>query len=302
VVHITTCFEGRDGTLIPSSSGSGFVWDGLGHVVTNYHVVQSADPRAVRTPQRLLVRFKDNKRSYDAQFLRGYPYLDLAAVRITHPPRNLKPMLLGRSEDLKVGQAVFAIGNPFGLEASLSTGVIGALDRSITTEFGMTLTGLIQVDAAINPGNSGGPLLDSAGRLIGMTTAIVSKSGDSAGIGLAVPVDVINDKLPRMLAGKHALRGGLGIQTSPRYLADGNRAVMLVNEVVPGGGAQEAGILQGDAILAINDKDVASVNDLYRVLDQYEPGTTVNVKLARFEGGGYRIHDVKVKLKPLTAN
>lgn len=316
VVHINTFSKGRGYSLAGSSSGSGFVWDQLGHVVTNYHVVVSADPRLGPMPQSILVRFKD-KRPYEAEFVRGYPYLDLAVVRISTPPRNLKPMVLGRSADLKVGQMVFAIGNPFGLDASLSTGVISALDRSITTDFGTQLTGLIQVDAAINPGNSGGPLLDSAGRLIGMTTAIVSKSGDSAGIGLAVPVDVINDKLPRLLAGKHALRGGLGIQTGEFFVeldrSDGYRRAIPVGSLVRGGGAQEAGmrpikttnrgeIISGDAILAINDEIVGSVNDLHRVLDKYEAGQTVTVKLARFDGGRYRVDDVDVMLKPLPSN
>jgi len=315
VVHITTFFEGRDHSLTSSGTGSGFVWDKLGHVVTNYHVVRNADPRQPN-PQSILVRFKD-KRVHKAEFIVGYSYLDLAVVRIPDPPRTLKPMLLGRSSDLKVGQAVFAIGNPFGLDTSLSTGVISALDRSITTDFGVQLTGLIQVDAAINPGNSGGPLLDSAGRLIGMTTAIVSKSGESAGIGLAVPVDVINKKSARILAGKHALRGGLGIQTLPHIVqlgkSDDYRRAVPVDEVVSGGGAQEAGIkkievngrgdiINGDAILAINNEDVASVNDLHRVLDKYEAGKTVTVRLARFDGGSYQISEVNVTLKPLPAN
>ncbi|MHC4078640.1 MAG: S1C family serine protease [Planctomycetota bacterium] len=318
VAHITTFYETRgSGGYTATSSGSGFVWDKLGHVVTNYHVVRTADPGVRRSsrPESVLVRFK-GQRPYKAEFVRGYPYVDLAVVRISNPPRNLQPMLLGKSADLKVGQAVFAIGNPFGLETSLSTGVISALDRSIITELGVQLTGLIQVDAAINPGNSGGPLLDSAGRLIGMTTAIVSNSGDSAGIGLAVPVDVINKKLPRLLAGKHALRAGLGIQTrGSKYLrnANGYRLVVIVNEVVPGGGAQEAGIrriafgsrgevISGDAIMAINDEVVEVVNDLHRVLDKYEAGKTVTVKLARFDGGRYQISDVNVTLKPLPAN
>jgi S1-C subfamily serine protease len=319
VAHITTFYETRgSGGYTATSSGSGFVWDKLGHVVTNYHVVRTADPgpRRGSRPHSILVRFK-GQRPFEAKFVRGYPYLDLAVVRISNPPRNLQPMLLGRSQDLRVGQAVFAIGNPFGLETSLSTGVISALDRSIITELGVQLTGLIQVDAAINPGNSGGPLLDSAGRLIGMTTAIVSKSGDSAGIGFAVPVDVINAKLPRLLAGKHALRGGLGIKTGGPMVqlgrADGYRFAVPVNYVVPGGGAHLAGIKQteasprgeiisGDIILAINDEQVASVNDLHRVLDKYEAGDKVNVRLARFEAGRYRTDTVKVTLKPLPAN
>ncbi len=320
VVHITTFLKSRFGGLTSSNSGSGFIWDSLGHVVTNYHVVRNADPRWAQprrlSPQSILVRLKD-KRPYEAEFVRGYPYLDLAVVRISDPPRTLQPIPLGESQNLKVGQAVFAIGNPFGLDTSLSTGVISALDRSITTQFGLHLTGLIQVDAAINPGNSGGPLLDSAGRLIGMTTAIVSKSGDSAGIGMAVPVDVINKKLPRLLSGKHALRGGLGIRIGgdmvPLGKADRYRYAVPVNEVVVGGGAHAAGIKQtewnrhnqitgGDVILAINGEDVESVNDLHRVLDRYEAGQTVAVKLARFAADGQQVTEVKVTLKPLPGN
>lgn len=321
VVHINTFFDDGGYSLTGSASGSGFVWNSLGHIVTNYHVVRSADPRGVRNPGRrpesILVRFKD-KRPYEAEFVRGYEYLDLAVIKIIDPPRNLRPMVIGRSADLKVGQSVFAIGNPFGLDTSLSTGVISALNRSASTDLGIQLNGLIQVDAAVNPGNSGGPLLDSAGRLIGMTTAIVSKSGDSAGIGLAVPVDVINRKLPRLLAGKHALRGGLGIQTDAARIvqlsrSDGYRRAVPVQSLVPGGGAEAAGIrgiqttargdiASGDAILAINDEIVESVNDLHRVLDKYEAGQDVTVKLARFDSGRYQIGDVKVTLKPLPAN
>jgi S1-C subfamily serine protease len=321
VVHISTLSKSSGYSLAATSTGSGFVWDTQGHIVTNYHVVITADPHAPRmrgdSLQSLLVWFKDKRaQAYEAEFVRGYPYLDLAVIRINNPPRTLRPLLLGKSADLKVGQSVFAIGNPFGLDASLSTGVISALDRSMTTDFGTQLTGLIQVDAAINPGNSGGPLLDSAGRLIGMTTAIVSKSGDSAGIGLAVPVDVINDKLPRLLAGKHALRGGLGITTQGSVqlrTPDGYARAIVVSSLVPGGGAEEAGIrmidvnsrgeiVSGDAILSINGEDVISVNDLYRVLDRYEAGKVVTVKLARFENGRPKIGEVNVTLKPLPSN
>jgi 2-alkenal reductase len=172
---------------VRQGAGSGFLWDDRGHVVTNFHVIEGA--------QRIQVRMIDGK-ALEATYVGGSRDYDLAVIRLRNPPAEILPIPIGSSSDLKVGQAVFAIGNPFGLSRSLTTGVISALNRRLPTAAGREVVGVIQTDAAINPGNSGGPLIDSAGRLIGVNTAIISRSGSSAGIGFAVPVDVVNQVVP----------------------------------------------------------------------------------------------------------
>ncbi|HHH13620.1 MAG TPA: trypsin-like serine protease, partial [Thiolapillus brandeum] len=195
VVYITTTEDlvnlwTRDITRIPRGTGSGFVWDGHGHIVTNFHVIEGASAA--------YVRLQDQK-TYRAVLVGASPADDLAVLRIQASLSILKPLPIGSSADLQVGQMVYAIGNPFGLDHTLTTGVISALDRTIRTENGV-VDGLIQTDAAINPGNSGGPLLDSAGRLVGVNTAIYSPSGAYAGIGFAVPVDRVNRVVPQLIA------------------------------------------------------------------------------------------------------
>ena len=202
VVHITT--EKLARTIAgmaryPEGSGTGFLWDDAGTVVTNYHVVQTV----VESRSQLKVAL--GSELYDGAVIGTSPQQDIAVVRIVAPPPHLRPIPIGASADLKVGQLVLAIGNPYGFDSSLSTGIISALDRTIATE-NAQMSGLIQTDAAINPGNSGGPLLDSAGRLIGMNTAIYSPSGSNTGIGFAVPVDAINDVVPALLDGRSAQR------------------------------------------------------------------------------------------------
>ena len=186
VVHITTATLGRDFALnieeIPRGSGSGFLWDEKGHIVTNYHVVENSN--------RFKVTLADQS-TWDAVGIGAAADKDLAVLRIDAPAERLRPLLVGTSADLEVGQKVFAIGNPFGLDQTLTTGVISGLGRQIQSRTGRTIDGVIQTDAAINPGNSGGPLLDSRGRLIGVNTAIFSPSGTSAGIGFAIPVDTV---------------------------------------------------------------------------------------------------------------
>jgi S1-C subfamily serine protease len=196
VVYITTLkrvleLRSRNVYEIPSGTGSGFLWDADGHVVTNYHVIKGAQAAEVRLA---------DERSVPAWLVGASPEHDLAVLRIRVPFGPPPPLSIGTSADLKVGQKVFAIGNPFGLDHTLTTGVISALDRSLRGEDGVAIEHLIQTDAAINPGNSGGPLLDSAGRLIGINTAIYSPSGAFAGIGLAVPVDTVNRIVPRLIA------------------------------------------------------------------------------------------------------
>ncbi len=176
---------------IPRGAGSGFVWDEWGHIVTNYHVISGASKAHVRL---------NDGRDYPASLVGAVPEHDLAVLKINVPFKPPRPIRLGESKNLKVGQRVFAIGNPFGLDWTLTTGIVSALDRSIGERGGTAIHHLIQTDAAINPGNSGGPLLDSAGRLIGVNTAIYSPSGAYAGVGFAIPVDTVNTIVPTIIS------------------------------------------------------------------------------------------------------
>lgn len=186
-------FWTRNVFLVPRGTGSGLIWDEQGHVVTNYHVIDGASEATVRLA---------DGRDYKASLVGASPGNDIAVLQIGVAIQPPPPVPLGTSHDLQVGQRVFAIGNPFGLDWSMTSGIVSALDRSLNEEDGQTINHLIQTDAAINPGNSGGPLLDSAGRLIGINTAIYSPNGASVGIGFAVPVDTLMQVIPQLLAGK----------------------------------------------------------------------------------------------------
>ncbi len=245
-----------------------------------------------------------NKKSLVASVVQTYPESDLAVLRLRGTVTNLRPIPLGRSSDLQVGQAVYAIGNPLGLDHTLSTGVISAMGRSITTEIGQ-LDNVIQVDATINPGNSGGPLLDSAGRLIGMNTAITTQSG---GIGFAVPADDINEFVPQLIAGKRPLRPLLGIKMartlrlSPYNI--GYDFGVAIATLSPGFGAEAAGLKpfnlnlkQGDVIAAVDDKPVETSNALLRILAQHKDGDKVQVTVARFQDGKPSLFIVEITLQ-----
>jgi S1-C subfamily serine protease len=302
VVHVTNLTVRRDRfTLnvqaVPRGTGTGFVWDANGFIVTNYHVVDGAGMvRVVLADQS----------SYDTDQVWGFPDKDLAVVRINAPREKLKPVAVGTSHDLQVGQAALAIGNPFGLDQTLTTGVVSALGREIESANGRPIRGVIQTSAPINPGNSGGPLLDSAGRLIGVNTAIVSPSGASAGIGFAIPVDEVNRVVPQLIAHGKVVRPRLGVQIADDALARrlGATEGALILQVPPGGPAHTAklhgtgvdefgGRVPGDVIVAVNGTPVRSGNDLYAALDNYRPGDTVTVAFVR---GGQR-HEVKVTLE-----
>jgi S1-C subfamily serine protease len=266
--------------------GSGFFWDTLGHVVTNNHVIEGAS--------EAIVRLNDG-RSYKASLVGSSAAHDLAVLRISVPFDLPPPVPVGTSADLRVGQKVFAIGNPFGLDYTLTSGLVSALDRSLEDE-GMVIEHLIQTDAAINPGNSGGPLLDSAGRLIGINTAIFSPSGAYAGIGFAVPVDTVNRVVPQLIAEGRYVRPSIGINVDE----DINRLVsdrldvegVLVLRVIPGSAAEAAGlrgtqvdgrgdIIPGDIILAVGGHSVDSVAALLGLLDDYSIGDRVVLKVWR---------------------
>lgn len=291
VVFITTKRRGydffRNVTEQPAGTGSGFVWDKAGHIVTNFHVLQNGNAFEVILLDQSI---------HEAKVVGLYPDKDMAILKIDAPPALLRPIPIGTSEDLQVGQKVLAIGNPFGLDHSLSTGVVSALDRTIESVNGRQIKEVIQTDAAINPGNSGGPLLDSAGRLIGINTQILSRSGASAGIGFAIPVDAVRRAAPQLIRYGQVRRAGLGIEINPsarvrrQLLAKGIEGV-LVMVVKPGGPADRAGLRGtarinrgfqlGDILTGINDTKVRDNNDLYNALDGLEVGTTVTVHYLR---------------------
>jgi len=292
VVYITTTGRvldliTRDVTEVRRGTGSGVIWDDHGHIVTNQHVIEGV--------QAAYVRLAD-QRNYDAVLVGSSPEYDLAVLRIAAPRAKLHAVPLGVSRDLKVGQKVVAIGNPFGLDYTLTTGVISALNRTIPAETGGMIEHLIQTDAAINPGNSGGPLIDSAGRMIGINTAIYSPSGSSAGIGFAVPVDTVNRIVPQLIAYGRYVRPSLGIAAdddlSRRVLGELGRSGILVLKVEQGSPAAKAGIqptrldrkgdlILGDVILAVDGAAVDSVNALMTVLEGHAVGDQVVVTLYR---------------------
>ena len=209
-----------------AASGTGFIWDGAGHVVTNDHVVQGTNQLAVRLATGEVL---------EAELVGAAPNYDLAVIRIRNARRLPAAVALGSSADLKVGQSAFAIGNPFGLDQSLSSGIISALKRRLPTSSGREIANVIQTDAAINPGNSGGPLLDSAGRVIGVTTAIISPSGANAGIGFAIPVDVVNQVVPQLIQSGRIPTPGIGIIAANEAVATrlGLEGVVIF-QVAPG--------------------------------------------------------------------
>jgi len=271
---------------IPSGTGSGFLWDRRGHVVTNYHVIQGADAAQVTLADQT---------TWEASLVGAAPEKDLAVLRIQAPREKLTPLPVGSSSDLLVGQKVLAIGNPFGLDQTLTTGIISALGREIESVSGIPIRDVIQTDAAINPGNSGGPLLDSSGRLIGVNTAIYSPSGAYAGVGFAIPADTVNWIVSDLIAYGRIVRPALGVYTAPDYAARrlGIRGV-LVLDLVPGGGAERAGlrpttrdrrgrILLGDVILSVGGVPVSDSNDLLLALERKRIGETVPVRVLRDE-------------------
>jgi 2-alkenal reductase len=264
-----------------AQSGSGFVWDGAGHIVTNDHVVEGTSSLAVRFASGQVLR---------AQVVGTAPNYDLAVIRVDNPRSLPPPIAIGTSDDLKVGQWVFAIGNPFGLDQSLTTGIISALKRRLPTSGGREITNVIQTDAAINPGNSGGPLLDSAGRAIGVNTAILSPSGTSAGIGFAIPIDSVNRVVPELIRRGSVPTPGIGIVAASEAAATraGVQGVVIVR-TAPGSSAERAGLhgmdprtgKPGDIIAAINGKPVRGLADLIQELERVGVGKRVTLTVQR---------------------
>jgi S1-C subfamily serine protease len=305
VVYITNLAVRRDifgmnATEVPQGTGSGFIWNDAGYVVTNYHVISTA--------QAAQVTLEDHS-SWDARFVGAEPEKDLAVLKIDAPAERLRPLAIGTSKDLLVGQKVFAIGNPFGLDQTLTTGIISALDRQIASVTGRAIRGVIQTDAAINPGNSGGPLLDSAGRLIGVNTAIYGGQGGTyTGVGFAVPVDTVNQVVPQLVSYGKVVRPGLGISVARDALAQRLRVEgVVILGVAPESGAAQAGlrptrvdaagrIVLGDVIVAIDGAPIDATASLDDVMEQHKAGDRVTVTVLR---DGRKV-DVQVVLKPLS--
>jgi S1-C subfamily serine protease len=289
VVFITTSvlqqnYFTRDVTEIPSGSGSGFIWDKKGHIITNYHVIKNA--------RKAKVTLADQT-SWDADLVGYAPEKDLAVLRISAPADKLTALPVGSSDNLKVGQSVYAIGNPFGLDQTLTTGIISALGREIESQLGTPIKDVIQTDAAINPGNSGGPLLDSSGRLIGVNTAIYSPSGAYAGIGFSIPSDVVNWVIPELVQFGKIQRPSLGVELlPPNQIRNLRISGVVIAGVSPGGGAETAGLKGltrdrygnwqiGDVLTGINNEKITSTNDLILALEKFKPGDVVKVKFLR---------------------
>ncbi|HET6328600.1 MAG TPA: trypsin-like peptidase domain-containing protein [Planctomycetaceae bacterium] len=317
VVHITTGEVGEDFRMnpveIPKGSGSGFVWDNKGYVVTNYHVVRDAISRGAAGI--IHVALPNVATNYSAEFVGGSRNTDLAVLKIGAPPGELKPIPIGRSDDLQIGQKVFAIGSPFSLNQSFTTGIVSGLGREIQSPGGQTIKDVIQVNAAINPGNSGGPLLDSAGRLIGVTTAIATQTGEFSGLGFAIPVDLVNSVVPRLIQSGSDEPPSLGVSLfEDQVVSDLRKSGIfkepgaLVRDVWPGSGAEAAGIVPtrragvgryalGDLIVAIDDKPIADKKMVADIIGQKKLGDSVVITVMR---GGER-REVTVTLRPRPA-
>ncbi len=282
---------------ISEDAGSGFIWDANGYIVTNYHVVQNSATIQVALADQSL---------WQAQRVGTDPDKDIAVLKIEAPSNLLPPIAIGTSNDLRVGQRVYAVGNPFGYDQTMTAGIISGLGREIKSITNRPIKGVIQTDAPLNPGNSGGPLLDSAGRVIGMTTAILSPTGAYAGIGFAVPIDTINYIVPEIIRGEALPKPRLGITTAEDHLVRrlGLEGVLIL-EVLPDTTAEKAGLREtrrkdgkvalGDLIIAVDGESVRTSDDLFRIIDQHAVGDSVRLTVLR---GGEKV-DVDVKLEPM---
>ncbi|WP_235839968.1 S1C family serine protease [Derxia lacustris] len=266
---------------VQQGAGSGFVWDAAGHVVTNNHVVEGA--------RRVFVQL-DAGQPIEATVVGASPEYDLAVVRLKRVPADLKPIPLGSSKELRIGQSVIAIGNPFGLSRTLTTGIVSALDRELPTTDFREVAGVIQTDAAINPGNSGGPLLDSAGRLVGVNSAIKSASGSSAGVGFAIPADLVNRVVPALIARGRAPLPGIGIApVRPDIVARAGIAGVVIADIGRGTPAADAGLRAydsrsgdlGDVIIGVNGRRVNTLSQFVSELDRAGIGQTAELTVVR---------------------
>ncbi|MBI5467680.1 MAG: trypsin-like peptidase domain-containing protein [Deltaproteobacteria bacterium] len=312
VVNIVTTSVSYDFFYNPApstGSGSGVIVDRKGDIITNFHVIEGA--------QSLGVTLYDGSR-YGAEVVGADPGSDLAVLRIKAPEEKLTPILLGDSSDLKVGQKVLAIGNPFGLERTLTVGVVSSLGRTMRASNGRLMRGIIQTDAAINPGNSGGPLLNSSGQLIGVNTAIFSTVEGSIGIGFAIPVNSVKKVLPQLLSRGYVARAWLGISGQSIDAPDASvlglpSGGVLVADVFKGSPAEKAGLRGalrnirlgnliiaegGDMITAVDGKPVKSMDEFNDIMEEYEAGRTVTLRLIRDK----KVVFVRVRLDEMPRN
>src|SRR5210317_953049 len=269
---------------IPRGSGTGFVWDKSGLIVTNFHVIAGA--------HKLTVTLQDRS-EYDAEVIGVAPGKDLAVLRIEKPPKDLATLPMGDSSELSVGRKVLAIGNPFGLDTTLTVGVVSALDREIKSPSNRRIKGVIQTDAAINPGNSGGPLLNSLGQLVGVNTAIYSPSGGSAGIGFAIPVNTVIEVVPQLIAFGKIMRPVLGVElASDRWLRQYRVDGVPIVRTYRGFPADNAGmvgarrgsrgeVILGDVITHIDGERVASNDEFLSAMEKKQPGDSIRIKTLR---------------------
>ena len=270
---------------VPKGAGSGFIWSENGLVVTNFHVISGADKLTVTIAEE----------DFAAEVVGVAPERDLAVLRLAERPKDLTVLPLGDSAELSVGRKVLAIGNPFGLDTSLTVGIVSALDREIRSPSNRTISGVIQTDAAINPGNSGGPLLNSLGQLVGVNTAIYSPSGGSAGIGFAIPVNLVKEVVPQLIAYGKILRPVLGVElASDRWTRRYGVKGVAIIRVLRGLPAAEAGmqgasrnrrgeIILGDIITHIEEQPILSQDDYLSALEKYKVGDTISLTAQRGE-------------------
>lgn len=308
VVNITNLqIAGRRGMFydmdlmqIPAGTGSGFLWGDKGYIVTNSHVVHNGDS--------FLVSFHNNDKQYKAKLVGAEPNKDIAVLKLEELPKNLKPVKPSSMKTLQVGQKAIAIGNPFGLDHSITTGIVSATGRKIPGFGGIEIHGMIQTDCSINPGNSGGPLFDSSGRVIGMNTMIFSSSGSSSGIGFAVPIGDINRIVPQIIKHGKVTRPALGIGLLEKRAKEyfGISKGIVIKYVDPKGPAGKAGLKGmardrrgkyslGDIITEIDGKKINSYDDIYNTFDKYSVGDEVLVTYIR----NGKTKKIKVKLKKL---
>ena len=299
VVHTNMGWFHFDTREIPVGTGTGFVWDQRGHIVTNYHVVAKGGS--------FMISFHQDQKQYEAKVIGSVPEKDIAVLKLVERPSPIHPITVGSSQPLQVGQKALAIGNPFGLDHTITQGIISALDRKIKGVGGVEIHQMIQTDCSINPGNSGGPLLDSSGQLIGMNTLIYSHSGSSAGVGFAVPVDTIKRLVPQLIQYGKVQRPGLGVllfdENTERHIKGfyGIQKGLIIKSVVPNGAAAKAGFegmkrnqrsyILGDVILEVDKTPVNNYNDIYHALDNKKIGDSVTIKYLR---------NKKVKTKKIT--
>ena len=296
VVNVSTMVKRKTGFFFgdfdeqesAAGAGSGFVWDNQGHIVTNFHVIQNGD--------KFQISFHHDKKVYEANLVGVEPKKDIAVLKLKELPPKMISVKKGTSANLKVGRKTLAIGNPFGLDHTMTVGVVSAVGRKVQGIGGVKIHDMIQTDAAINPGNSGGPLLNSQGQLIGMNTQILSSSGTSSGVGFAVPVNTIKQIVPQLIKYGKIIRPGLGIGVLPDHIKMryGIEKGIIISQVNPEGPAAKAGlegvgqdswghVYLGDIITKINGKEVNSYDDIYHVLDNYKVGDLVDVEYIRDE-------------------